>query len=143
MTKIIFLVLLFFVGCAPKGDLVFRDPSQPKDVKATSVDPTFDSIRTNILVPKCLGCHGKGAESPLGIDLSTYENVMDQTAFPPVVTAGIPEESSLYITVHKGTMPKNAKPLSENEVAAIFDWIKNGAKKIEEGSSEPTEGLAN
>ena len=72
-------------GCGQKGDLVFNDPDTSKNAKATSVSSNYDSIRANIFVPKCISCHDEGAASPHGIDLTTYENILDQSMFPEIL----------------------------------------------------------
>ena len=120
------LLILILVGCSPKGELLTREPLQARRMALAG---NYLSIRENILKPKCIGCHDEGSESPHGIDLTTYENILDQTIFPPLVTSGVPEESTLYIVVHEGKMPKDKPRLSDAEVSAIFDWIKNGAKE--------------
>ena len=122
------VALTFVAACARDGELRFREPGQIT-VKRAEVRPEYASIRQLILVPKCIGCHNEGSESPHGIDLTTYENILDQTLFPPIITPGEPENSSLYLTIAEGKMPKKGPKLSDQEIQAVFDWIKNGAKE--------------
>ncbi|HEX4925239.1 MAG TPA: c-type cytochrome domain-containing protein [Bdellovibrionales bacterium] len=128
MKSVLAFLILLASGCAQVGDLEFKEPAPP--VKPLVLTSSYESIRQNILLPKCIECHNRGAESPHGIDLTTYENVLDQTNFPPLVTPGVPEESSLYVSVAPGgSMPKKGPRLTDSELQAVYDWIKNGAKK--------------
>ncbi len=74
----------------------------------------FTWIKTNILTPRCVGCH------------SSYANY---TTIKSKVSVGDPLNSTIYISVAPDTryMPKNAAALSTEQVQALFDWITVGA----------------
>lgn len=81
----------------------------------------FNSINTNILKPKCLGCHNS-TNSAGGLSFSTYTATMN------AVQKGIPTSSSLYTSVAvRNTMPKGGASLTTAETKAINDWILAGA----------------
>ncbi|HEY6986727.1 MAG TPA: c-type cytochrome, partial [Bryobacteraceae bacterium] len=83
---------------------------------AAQVD--FRSTIAPILEQQCLHCHGPGAH----VDLSSRERLLNRK----YVTPGNPSKSSLFTSVEKGTMPPGGK-LSPAQIAAIHDWIEQGA----------------
>lgn len=81
----------------------------------------FNSINTNILKTKCLGCHN-AANTQGGVSFSTYVSTMN------TVQKTLPMGSSLYTSVAvRMTMPKGGALLSAAETKVIFDWITAGA----------------
>jgi mono/diheme cytochrome c family protein len=72
---------------------------------------SFETIKTTILVPKCLGCHKKMGDEALLIS--------------KWVTPGDLENSKLYKSVANGSMPKKADPLSSEEILNIANYIKS------------------
>ncbi len=95
---------------------------------------SFRSLQQNVFTPKCVECHS-GSNSPHGIDLSNYQKIVNSPLFPPLVIPGNPEGSSLYEVCASGEMPKGAQHLSSEELKALYDWIKNGAKETEDPPS--------
>jgi hypothetical protein len=93
---------------------------------ADDVDP--------IMQKHCAECHvagQQGAEAS-GFLIDSYESVMKDTRFGPVINPGSAMTSSLYILVAgKGnlsiTMPHDRDPLSAEEIEIIRVWIENGA----------------
>lgn len=134
MRVIIFssLILFSLTAC----DLPKPSHGKDGDVSAKAA-PNYKAIDRWILTTRCVECHGPAKQSNK-IDLSTYEKIMDKKIWPPLVVPGNPEESSLYTSVAKGTMPKDGSPLRPRELRAIYDWIKNGAKKEEMPETQPT-----
>ncbi len=123
------LVVVFsFISCNSEFQGI-KDIKEPA-LAADETRPTYASIREKILVPKCLSCHS-GPNSPHGLDLSTFEGVMGQKHFPPLIVPGHPDRSSLYTVVKSGAMPKMMGRLSEKDILAISTWIKNGANEHE------------
>lgn len=90
----------------------------------TEADPTYASIKENILEPKCLGCHGQDHAHD-GIRLDTYEAILDSN----ILEAGNSGDSVLYQSVKNGEMPEDAPALSSDAIAAIRDWIDAGAEE--------------
>lgn len=99
---------------------------------ADSPLPTYSWINKNIFQPKCATqCHQPG--NPDGdVEFLSYQVLLDSEGLldKPIVP-GSPEESGVWIQVHRKTMPKSLEKLSDPEVKAIYDWIKDGAKENE------------
>lgn len=116
----VLLISLFIVGCdAPKS---YHNEER--------IEANFKTINSSIIESRCVECHGPKKQAKK-IDLSSYEKIMSKDIFPPLVIPGNPERSSLYQSVISGDMPKNRPRLSNRELQAIYDWIKNGALKDE------------
>jgi hypothetical protein len=82
-----------------------------------------------ILEERCIYCHS-GSEPKGGLSLISAANIEKGGESGPVVVAGQPDDSLLYAYVAGDApqMPKDGKPLSASEVAAIRQWIENGAQ---------------
>jgi hypothetical protein len=94
-------------GAGPEGER--NDSGQPS---------TFAWLDANVFQPKCATCHFHSK------DFVDYDTVRGLGGW---VVAGIPEDSALYALTADGSMPKRAPKLSQAEIDAIYDWIKNGA----------------
>lgn len=81
---------------------------------------TFAWINTNILMPRCIGCHGSG-RADAGIRYDTYAETMKTTV------AGNLAASSLYTSTNTGRMPIGGAKLTAAQIKAIADWINLGA----------------
>ena len=105
------------------------------------LEPTLASIQANIFTPSCAlaGCHAgpspqQGQNLSAGVAFSNIVNVAstEQPAFLRV-EPGDPDNSYLYMKItgdpriSGDRMPRNAAPLSTAKIAAIHDWIANGA----------------
>ena len=118
---------LLISGCGfyeeknPKKDVASGPPSEPT---APLDKATFSWVQENILKISCIRCHSGPAPS-MGIDFSSYDLVMGSGT----VVAGKPEESPLWIQIQSGKMPKNGPKLSQDQIQAVYDWIKKGALK--------------
>jgi hypothetical protein len=117
---------------APAGLGENGDPA----ARSVELRATYASIRENIIVPKCLRCH-TGPSSPHGINLENYKTTVHSHLFPPLVEPGYPEKSSFYTACESGDMPDEAPKLSDAELRAIFDWIKDGAKETPDVVQQP------
>jgi mono/diheme cytochrome c family protein len=84
---------------------------KPVEIEIETPSVSFADINSNILVPKCLGCHKKMGDEALLIS--------------KWVTLGDPENSKMYKSVVNGSMPKKADRLSDEEIAAIASYIKS------------------
>lgn len=126
------LILASLAACS----FEFRKEKNGGMVQA-QVDADYKSIKQNLVNPQCLRCH-LGPGSPHGVDLSSYDTILNSGVFPPLVVPGSPERSSLYISVSAGRMPKDRPRLSESAIGALYEWIKNGAKEIEDASPLPS-----
>ena len=115
---------------------------------AIPLEPTFASIRANILQPRCaLPCHSD-IEPPAGLDMETdpYAALVNVPAAGQMCEAsgldriepGDPAASLLYLKITAKRddvdpvcgegMPQGARPsLSDQEIAVIEQWILAGA----------------
>ena len=102
----IFLLLLF-CSCLKVGtdeNLMFKR----KNLDLTS-PISFESLKVNFLEPfGCINCH------------NNFSTAQGLTSY---VTPGLPSQSSLYLWVESGRMPKNAPALSENNIEYLKQYI--------------------
>lgn len=113
-------------------------PGEPTEPPPNPLEPTFDSIKLNILVPKCLQCHSPG--KPVArIPLVTKEDILNSPL--DLAIPGNASESGLYLAITNEDQKKLMPPLkdssgnstgftklSEPEIQAIFEWIQRGAQ---------------
>jgi mono/diheme cytochrome c family protein len=88
---------------------------------------SFESDVLPIFQASCVACHGSAVKMK-DLDLSSLAGVTKGSDAGPVVTPGDPDDSRLYKMVQTGAMPKGGKPLAEDRVAMIRQWIE-GAEK--------------
>lgn len=87
----------------------------------------FEDIVAPILESRCVECHS--AEKRKGeLDLTSVAGLLRGSESGPVFEAGKPEESTIYKMVHHGEMPKKGDPLTDEQIKAIHEWIKEGAE---------------
>ncbi len=112
MTKLVVICLLLapLVGNVHADETFFRERVAP------------------ILELHCVRCH-EGEKPKGGLSLVSAERFAKGGESGPIVVPGKPDESSLvdYISGDAPEMPKDGKPLSTGEVAAIRQWIQDGA----------------
>lgn len=118
-------------GCKSQKDIIAKNPLIENTPEAT-IQPTYLSIRENIFSltsprGKCVSCHGS-INPAHHLDLSSYEKMATGKHLPPLIVPGDPEESSLYIECATGKMPKGGPKLTQAELNALYDWIKDGAR---------------
>lgn len=85
---------------------------------------SYTSIKNNIFVPKCMGCHA-----------NTHPNLTNHSVLiNPVnglVNTANPAQSGLYLRVSGNSvgtqMPMGAPALSQQEMNSILSWIQSGA----------------
>lgn len=107
-------------------------PGEP--VSYNDVEPIFQQ--------RCVKCHRPDAQNgpPEGLSLQTYQQITGGGE-RAVVIPGLPKASELVrriVGIAHPRMPFDGPPwLSNNEIALITDWIKQGAKD-RDGSSAPS-----
>jgi mono/diheme cytochrome c family protein len=113
---------LSLTGGVALGD----DGSEAEKLLATKVLP--------VLKAKCFACHGDDPKEVRGdLNLTSREAMLaGGKRGVPVVVAGKPEQSLLYVAVTRANPdlampPKANDKLSTDEAAAIRDWIAGGA----------------
>ncbi len=136
MRTLISLLLIFSITALAAG-CEHADPLDPN-----RIDPTLSSIQANIFNLNCTfsGCHG-GATPQLGQDLTAGQarasivNVLS-VEMPNLfrVAPGDPENSYLVWKIEGRPeivgvqMPRGRAPLPPEAIAAIRQWIADGAQ---------------
>ena len=89
---------------------------------------SFQSEVLPILTQRCAlsGCHVAGG--PRGIDLRTYESVLQGGQRGAIVVAGNAPGSEIVNQIATGDMPPGGPPLDDAQVQLITDWINDGAE---------------
>jgi mono/diheme cytochrome c family protein len=96
----------------------------------TDIKPIFDA--------SCVKCH-TGDRPKARLHMDTLEGVLKGTGHGKIVTPGAPEKSFIVKSIahltkdSEGWMPPphnkaGIKPLTQDEIALIEGWIKQGAK---------------
>jgi formylglycine-generating enzyme required for sulfatase activity len=81
----------------------------------------FEDKIAPVLIERCIQCHG--SEKALGaVRLTT------NVAISRVLVPGEPEKSRLFLSVASGAMPPGSEKLTKDQIDAIRDWIREGAK---------------
>lgn len=129
---------------AANPPVVANPPQTPAPGVVEPAVLNYSFIKTQILETKCMGCHKAGgdADEIIFSDLQSMLKLTNEDNYPLVV-AGKPEQSLLYISVVKDDSirqdirlmpPKKAvlagkvKDITEQEVNWIKKWITEGAK---------------
>src|ERR1043166_1762111 len=97
----------------------------------------FESRIRPILVTRCFGCHTDSQSG--GLRLDSRENVMKGGKSGPAVIPGDPDGSLLIKAVRQTgdlKMPMGGR-LRPDEVDALTEWVRGGAKWSEVNSAMP------
>src|SRR6267142_5417897 len=91
-------------------------------------DKLFRERVAPIFESRCVRCH-EGEKPKGGLSLVSIRHLQKGGESGLVVVPGKPDESSLldYVSGDNPEMPKDGKPLSSEEIAAIRGWIQDGA----------------
>jgi hypothetical protein len=84
--------------------------------------PTFETYAGPLFVTKCTGCHGELATG--GLNMLTYESLMDGSSSGPVIVPGDAANSVLFQLQSAGEHFAN---LTAEELEIIKQWIDAGA----------------
>jgi len=93
---------------------------------AASDAPSFSQDVLPILEANCTRCHGSSRQSD-GLAMNTYTALLEGSTTGAVVTPSDAAGSKLVEVISNGRMPKNATPLTAEEIQLISDWINAGA----------------
>ena len=83
----------------------------------------YDSEIQPIFDDRCISCHG----SMGGLNLTSYENLMDGGLSGDEVIPYDHASSELWIRVNSGQMPPGNNDLTDDQVDLIAQWIDEGA----------------
>ena len=91
-----------------------------------------------ILKDNCYDCHSADAKISGGLRLDDHEGVLKGGDTGPAIVTGDPEKSLLIQRLHAENpnqrMPKNSDPLTDDEVAVLKTWIKDGVAWSDDNS---------
>jgi cytochrome c553 len=120
------LLLSIFIALAPS--LLLAEPS-PRD-SAARVEFFEKKIRP-ILVNSCYTCHSADTNAKGGLRVDDRNGLIRGGNNGPALVPGDPEKSLLLKRVslknQKRRMPAEGKPLTEQQIADLTKWIKDGA----------------
>ena len=104
-----------------------------------SAPPNFRDHIFPILKQHCLNCHNAD-ESEADLDLSTFGSLGTGSSGGPVVVAGSPGKSSLYLAVSHdedyAAMPPESPKIPDQQLKLIHDWIAGGLLEKTGGKSQ-------
>ena len=122
------------------------DTNEPGAIAAIAV-PTiaqlefFQNKVRPILEDNCFDCHSADTKISGGLRLDDRNGLLKGGDTGPAVVLGDPEKSLLLQRLHadipKKRMPKNSDPLTDDEVAVLKAWIKDGAAWSDKQSTAP------
>jgi hypothetical protein len=88
------------------------------EVKWNAAELNYEWIKTNLLTPSCLACHGIGTQH----DYTAYAGVKAK------VRLDAPEKSAILGMMQSGSMPPYPLPtISPSMQKAVLEWIRRGA----------------
>ncbi len=109
---------------------------------ANAGDVLFEKDIRPILKTHCFQCHGEDDVREAGLDLRLRRFIGVGGDSGPAIAAGDPSSSLILDRVASGDMPPGDKPLSQEQIQRIRQWIEQGAKTARaEPESVGHEGL--
>jgi len=126
MKKIILLFIIILFSCKDYGNPLSVDDDDSDGGDNSSY--TYSDIQ-NIFNEYCTGCHHNGQNPSGGLNLTSYDDVMNSGSVDSENTA---ESSQLYnrIILQESdglSMPQDSPKLSDANIALIERWINDGA----------------
>jgi mono/diheme cytochrome c family protein len=124
--SVVFAGFALIAACAAGGGST--DPIEA--VKTAAGEMSFSQTVQPILLDHCIRCHGEDEDG--GLNIESYERVMQGGRSGDFVIPGDPDGSRLITSVEK-TRPPHMPPkvfpaLTEDRIQAIRAWIAEGAK---------------
>lgn len=118
-------ILLVIAACLVSGYAVFRSSSTGAAPRTAEVSYATD-VRP-ILESRCAKCH-MGDHVSEGLNMNSYETLMDGSQNGSVITPGDADDSLLIQKVVEGEMPKRGPKLTPIQIQILTDWINAGAQ---------------
>ena len=118
---VVLLTCLYFTGCAttPTPQISYQRDVRP------------------IFVEKCMDCHNKphgDGYRKTGLDLESYESLMEGSIFGPAIIPGNSQTSPLNILVEgragdlSRVLENMHKPITDHEIMVLHLWVEQGAQ---------------
>jgi cytochrome c553 len=102
---------------------------QPTEQPSTKAIDFFEASVRPVLVESCFMCHTKAEAGGLRVD--SRDALLKGGNSGPAIVPGKPDESYLVLAVRHAPnapkMPKNGARLSDAQIAALTQWIRDGA----------------
>jgi len=115
--SIFILFFAFVTGCSKEKSVSFSQDIHP------------------ILKENCFPCHQAGGvgEVASGLNVESYDSLMQGTKLGPVIQPGQSYASTLQVLVEHNAgdeinMPKGGVKLAQEKIETIGNWIDQGAK---------------
>jgi hypothetical protein len=142
------MAIIAFTGVACGGGDGPSSPVQPSPIPspgptspAPPLQPTFSSIRTQVLDARCITCHsGVGRVPDGGLRLEAavaYQQLVNaQSEGKPSAVRVVPGDPNASYLIHKlegrfdivgARMPLGDAPLAQADIDVIRTWISQGA----------------
>jgi cytochrome c553 len=119
------------VGIAILGILTRSAPALAGDQGQAAHVEFFETKIRPIFVSHCYTCHSADTNPSGGLRVDDRNGLLTGGNSGPAVVAGDPEKSLLLRRVahkdEKRRMPKEGEPLTEQQIADLTTWIKDGA----------------
>lgn len=93
---------------------------------APSTEVSYAKDVRPILENRCASCH-MGEFVSEGLDMNTYESLLEGSENGPVIDPGDAKHSLLIEKVTEGKMPKRGPKLTPAQIQILTDWINAGA----------------
>jgi mono/diheme cytochrome c family protein len=90
---------------------------------------SFSKDVVPIFEKSCSKCHGGSDGKKGGLDLGTYESMMQGGQDGQVIVPGDAAKSILVKLINEGKMPKRAPKLAQEQIDLIAEWVSEGALK--------------
>lgn len=140
LNPLLVLLAMTLAGCAGSGEGLDANgrPSTGPSNGGGAITADFQSIQDHVFTPICSVCH-VGGGAPLGLRLdaaSSYDLLVNVPSgeVPSLmrVAPGNPDNSYLVQKIEGhaavgGRMPLGGAPLSADQIAAIRQWVSDGA----------------
>jgi cytochrome c553 len=123
-------VLAVMIASTAVPGLTIAQPVTPTANEAARIDFFEKKVRP-ILVSHCYTCHSADTKPSGGLRVDDRNGLLTGGNTGPAVVPGDPDKSLLLRRVTqkdaKRRMPLEGKPLSDEQVAVLSSWIKDGA----------------
>lgn len=120
---ILVLAIIFFLQTPPMywSQDIKNKPESKKIIFSENIRPIFEK--------NCLSCHNRRSFFFGGLRLNSLDWIQKGGHSGPAIVASRPGESLLYQFIKSGRMPPvGNKPLNQQEIQLIEEWIRQGAK---------------
>jgi mono/diheme cytochrome c family protein len=109
---------IFISGCSVRRGVGLKDTASVQNTSAAGLTNQYSAKATTIMQTNCVSCHSTSNGAGGVSDILNFQHLVDTN----LVIPGKPDQSTLYLEIANGIMPK-AGALAANDKQAIRDWI--------------------